>query len=238
MAHWQPGPLANIDFPALRPAQPTSITLIDKPAAAQSIISVGQIAGQRQTPDYFALVVMNTIFGGQFSSRLNLNLREDKGYTYGARSSFDWRQQPGMFVASASVETNVTAAALAEVLKEFRGLTGDRPISEQELEFAKASIVRGFPAGFETARDIAGRLHDVVEFALPDDYLDRLVPNISAVTAAEVMQVAKRHIDPEHLSIVVVGDRSQIEAQLRGGIPSCQIDVRQFDQELKLKPVD
>src|SRR5262249_1802198 len=140
LADWTARSESGVQFPAIPEPRPTTITLVDKPGAAQSVIAVGQIGVPRDSPDYFGLIVMNTVFGGQFSSRLNLNLREDKGYTYGARSTFDWRQQPGPFIASASVQTDVTAPAVAEFFKEFRDLTGGRPVTDKELEFAKASI--------------------------------------------------------------------------------------------------
>ena len=143
-------------FPPPPAAKSTRILLLDKPGAAQSVIAVSQIGAARNSPDYYALSVMNAIFGGQFSSRLNLNLRESKGYTYGARTTFDWRiQQPGPLLATASVQTAATAPALVEFLKEFRGMAGSRPVSRQELGFAKAYLTRGYPADFETPGQIA-----------------------------------------------------------------------------------
>jgi zinc protease len=238
LAEWKPSDVepARVPAPPERPA--TAITLVDKPGAAQSVISIGQLGVLRTSPDYFQVLVMNTIFGGQFSSRLNMNLREEKGYTYGARSSFEWRQQPGPFVASASVQTAVTAPALAEFLKEFADLTGGRPVAEKELEFAKASITRGFPANFETSRDIAGRIEDLVEYGLPNDYYNTVVPKVSAVTGDEVMRAAKKYIEPEYLSIVLVGDRSQIEesvGKVTDGIP---LHLRKFDDQFRLVPLE
>jgi zinc protease len=165
-------------------------------------------------------------------------LREDKGYTYGARSSFDWRKQPGPFVASASVQSAVTAPALAEFLKEFQDMAGARPVTEKELEFAKTSITRGFPAGFESARDIAGRVADLVEFDLPDDYFGNVVPRISAVTSDDVMKVAKEFIDLGYLSIVVVGDKNQILPDLNRLSNGRKIEVRRFDERFQLVPGD
>jgi zinc protease len=237
LSDWKSGSAAGVPFPKPPEPHPTTITLVDRPGAAQSVIAVGQIGVQRNSPDYFSLLVMNTIFGGQFSSRLNMNLRENKGYTYGARSSFDWRRQPGPFFASASVETAVTAPALAEFLKEFRDLAGARLVSDKELEFAKASITRGFPAGFESARDIAGRLQDIVEFDLPDNYFSTVIPSVSAVSADDVTRVASRFIDPDHLTVVVVGDRSQIQSSLLEAVPGGRMDVRQFDGDFRLKSV-
>ncbi len=236
LADWKRGDVQLAKLPVPPPSQPTSITLVDKPGAAQSVISVAQLGVPRTSPDYFPLLVMNTIFGGQFSSRLNMNLREEKGYTYGARSSFEWRQQLGPFVASASVQTAVTAPALAEFVKEFRDIAGGKPVSDKELAFAKASITRGYPAGFEAPSDIATRLDTIVEFNLPNDYFGAYVPSVAAVTAGDVMRVAKKYIDPGYLRIIVVGDRSQIESGLRQLDVGKHTEVLQFDEQFQLVP--
>jgi len=236
---WQAaGAPPKLAFPPLPAAPPTTVTLVDKPGAAQSVISVCLIGTERKTPDYFALSVMNAIFGGQFSSRLNMNLREDKGYTYGARTAFDWRvHQPGPFVARASVQTAVTAPALAEFLKEFEGLLGQRPVSQEELEFNKDYLTRGYPARFETPSDMGGQLESIVQFQLPDDYFNTVIPGITAVTSDEVVRVAKKYLDLGHLTIIVVGDRSQIEADLRKLPAGQNLEVVQFDDEFRLVPV-
>ncbi|MGD0900170.1 MAG: pitrilysin family protein [Thermoguttaceae bacterium] len=132
---WTAEATAPMAAPYVPPAKPTSLVLVDKPGAAQSVIDVGLVGTDRKSPDYFPALVMNMAFGGQFSSRLNLNLREQKGYTYGARSMFEWRvRQPGPFVATASVQTAVTAPALAEFLKELEGMVGPRPVDARELD--------------------------------------------------------------------------------------------------------
>ena len=187
-AAWKPAADAPPEqhLPAPPAAKPTNVVLVDKPGAAQSVIAVS-LVGADASPDYHALTVMNSIFGGQFSSRLNLNLRERKGYTYGARTSFDWRiLQRGPFVASSSVQTAVTAPALVEFLKEFEGMTGARPVTAEEVEFSKAYLVRGYPAGFETPAQVASQLETLVEFRLPADYFDTFIPKISAVTPDDV----------------------------------------------------
>jgi zinc protease len=234
LGQWLPGSPDAVSFPDLRPRPGTTITLVDKPAAAQSVIGVGHVGVTRKSPDYFSLIVMNAILGGLFTSRLNMNLREDKGFTYGARSSFEWRKQPGPFVASASVQTAVTAAAIAEFLKEFHDIAGGRPVTDAELDYAKASITRGFPGGFETARDIAGRVEMMVEFELAGDYFDKFVANVSAVTAADVLRAAQRFIDNDHLSIIVVGDASQIESPLREIRDGIGLHRAEFDDEFGL----
>ncbi len=191
------------------------IYLVDKPGAAQSVIQIGQVGVARATPDYFPLLVLNTMLGGAFVSRINLNLREDKGYTYGARSSFDYRRGPGPFTASAPVFTNVTKESVTELLKELRGIRGERPVDEAELTYARQSLVRGFGRGFETPEQIAGRLSDLVLYGLPDDYFNHYTAHVRAVTLADITRVANRYLDPGHMAILIVGDRKVVEPGLR-----------------------
>ena len=221
-----------------RPAEkPTRIVLVDKPGAAQSVIAVSRIGAERKSPDFYALTVMNSIFGGQFSSRLNLNLREAKGYTYGAHSMFEWRiPQPGPFLATASVHTAVTAPALAEILKEFQGMAGARAVTADELAFSQAWLTRGYPAYFETSDLLAGQWQTVVEHRLPDDYFNTYIPRISQVTAGDVLRVARQYLDPAHLTIVVVADRSKVEAALRELPVGKSLEVLQVDEDLAPAP--
>ncbi len=228
----------EISFPPIPAPTPPAVTLVDKPGAAQSVISVCLIGTERKTPDYFSLSVMNSIFGGQFSSRLNMNLREEKGYTYGARTAFDWRvHQPGPFVARASVQTAKTAPALVEFLKEFEGMLGQRPVGDEELEFNKNYLTRSYPSRFETPSDMGGQLQAIVQFQLPDDYFNTVIPGITSVTGDEVVRVAKKYLDLDHLSVIVVGDRSQIEADLRALPIGKDLEVVQFDDDFRLVPV-
>jgi zinc protease len=226
-------------FPPLPAAKPAAVWLVDKPGAAQSIISVALVGAERNSPDYFALAVMNTALGGQFASRLNMNLREDKGYTYGARSHFEWHvYQPGPFVAGASVQTAVTAPALGEFLKELEGMLGKRPVGEEELDFCKKYITRGYPAGFETPGAVAAELETLVRFNLPDDYCNTVVPKVSAVSADDVLRVARKYLDLDRLAVIVVGDRSRIEAGLRELPIGKNLAVWQFDEDFRLAPAN
>lgn len=238
LGSWQAaGSPPRPSFPPIPAAGPPSITLVDKPGAAQSVITVGLVGTDRKTPDYFALTVMNSIFGGQFSSRLNMNLREDKGYTYGARSGFDWRvHQPGPFVARTSVQTAVTAPALVEVFQELEGLLGGRPVDEAELAFNKNYLTRGYPASFETPSDMAGQLETLVQFQLPDEYFDMVLPGILAVSVEDVVRVARKYLEPQRLAVIVVGDRSRIEADLRALPHGRDLQVVQFDEQFRLVP--
>ena len=203
------------EHPAVAQREKTTLYLVDKPGAAQSVIAAGQVGVPRSHPDYVPLTVMNMAFGGQFTARLNMNLREDKGYTYGYRSRFDWRKSGSTYVAGGSVQTDVTREALVETLKEYRDLHDDRPINEEEFEKAQLGLIRGFPPTFETPSQVLRRLLDIVHFGLPDDYFSGQVARYEAVTLEDVRRVAAEHVDPDALSILVVGDRAVIEGPMR-----------------------
>lgn len=206
-------PKTAIATPAARTQ--STLYLVDKPGAAQSVITIGQVGVPRNNPDYFPLRVMNAILGGQFTSRINMNLREDKGYSYGAFTYFDMRSGAGPFAANAGVQTAVTREAVIETLKELRGIRGAIPITAQEVEFAKQYIIRAYPAGFETPGQIAGRLEDVVTYGLPDDYFNTVIQKVGAVTLDDVKRVADKYLDPAKMAVLVVGDRKTIESGLR-----------------------
>lgn len=193
---------------------PRAIYLIDKPGAAQSVIRIGHVGPARDTPDYYALQVLNTILGGAFTSRLNQNLRETHGYTYGAGSSFALRRMGGPFTAQASVVTAKTDSSLIEFLKELRRIR-DSVVPAAELEKAKQYLVLGLPGDFETTAGAAFRFRDLLVYGLPLDFYAGYTARINAVTAADVQRVARQYVDPDHFDIVVVGDKSQIEAGIK-----------------------
>ena len=205
--------------------QPSRIYLIDRPTAVQSEIRVGHIGIARSTEDYFALSVMNALLGGVFNSRINLNLREKHGYTYGARSMFALRRQAGPFVVSAPVRNEVTRESVTEVLSELRRIrTGD--VEKRELDDTKSYLMGSFPSTVQTAGDIAGRLLDMELYDLPQDYFDRYRENIGAVSKAGVEHVAQKYIDPERVIIVIVGNAAQIREPLGTlGMPIHELDI-------------
>ena len=210
---WQRG-----DVPALNYSEPpksttTTIYLIDKPGAAQSSFRIGAVGVPRSTKDYFALTVMNTILGGSFSSRLNQNLRETRGYTYGASSRFDMRRAAGPFVASAEIVAAKSDSALLEFMKELNAIRQSVPASE--LSRAKRYLQLQQPGNFETTQDIAFQMLPVVLYGLPLDYYNNYVQNIEAVTEADVARVAQQYINPGSLAVVIVGDRKNIEQGLK-----------------------
>jgi zinc protease len=185
-----------------------TLLFVDKPGAAQSVIEIGRVGAPRMTDDYYAVVVMNTILGGSFTSRLNTNLRENHGYTYGAGSVFEFRPQAGPFIASASVQTAVTDKSLEEFIKELKGIRERVP--DADVERAKNYVALGYPAGFQSVGQIAGQLEELVIYGLPDDYFNRYTGNILAVTPADVQMVARKYIDPDNLAFVIVGDRKEV----------------------------
>jgi zinc protease len=218
-AGWSPSggdgvvPAASDVEPAGQPV--TSLAVVQREAAAQSELRIGQLSTRRVTPDYPALVVMNAVLGGQFVSRVNLKLREEKGFTYGARTSFDWRKGLSPFALQTSVHTASTAEAIADSLAEIAALRGTRPPSDEEMSLAKASLTRGYPRGFETAQQVARSVAVMALYGLPDSYFEEFVPRINAVTSADVVDVAARHLDPSKLTTLVVGDYSAIAESLR-----------------------
>ncbi len=212
---WKAGEMSAMTLPNAPARDKAAIYVVDKPGAAQSVISIGQIGVSRDNPDYFPLQVMNTILGGGFTSRVNMNLREDKGYSYGARTGFSFRRGAGPFAATAGVQTAVTKESVVEFLKEIRGIRGEIPVTQAELEYNKQSLIRRFPASFETVDQIAGQLSNSVIYNLSDNYFAEFISRVNAVTLEDVNRVANKYLTPDKLAIVVVGDRKTIEPGLK-----------------------
>ena len=210
---WASKPLDGAVVGSGPAASATTVYLIDKPGAAQSSFRIGSVGVARSTPDYFPIDVMNTTLGGSFTSRLNQDLREDKGYTYGAASRFDMRKYAGPFTASAEVVSAKSDSALIEFMKQLRDIR--EPVPETELAKTKLYLQLELPSSFETNGQIASRLSDVALYGLPLDYYNHVVDQIGAVTQAEVQRVATKYIDPSHLAILIVGDKKLIEAPIR-----------------------
>jgi predicted Zn-dependent peptidase len=187
--------------------------LIDRPGAPQSSVRIGLVGVPRASADYFPLLVMNTILGGSFTSRLNQNLRETRGYTYGAGSRFDMRRAAGPFMAGAEVTGTKTDSALVEFMKELRAMGDTVPAAE--LEKARQYLVLQMPGDFETTTDLAGQLAGLVRYGLPLDYYDTYAQRVQAVTQADVQRVARQYVDPSRFAIVVVGDRKTVEPAVR-----------------------
>lgn len=210
---WTRGTMPARTAPAAPQVRRRRVILVDKPGAAQSEIRIGMPAVSRDTPDYDALVAMNTVLGGSFTSRLNQTLREEKQYTYGARSGFSFGKYAGPFTAQAGVQTNVTDSALVEFMRELRGIR--EPVPEEELARARNYAALRFPARFESVASIANQLEELYVYDLSLDYYNGYVPRLLGVSRADVRRVARRYVDPDRLTIVVVGDRASVEQGIR-----------------------
>ncbi len=221
---WTDGGSTGTDDPAARATasadanglEAARLVVVDRPGAAQSELRLGHVGVARGTPDYFPLLVMNMALGGQFTSRINQNLRETHGYTYGARSSFEFRRRPGPFSVATSVHTRATCDAIREVLGELHGVRDGRPLAPEEIARAKAALTRGYPRGFETAEQIGRGLAQLSLHGLPDDHFTRFGARVAAVEAADVARVAQIHLDPARLAVVIVGD----QAAMADGLPA------------------
>ncbi len=214
-AGWKPAEVPSTDIPDPETFDKPGIYIIDKPGAAQSEVRIGQIGVARDNPDYIPIQVMNAILGGQFSARVNMNLREDKGYTYGARTGFSFRRGAGPFTASAGVQTAVTKESVIEFMKELNGIRGSIPVTQPELDYSKQSLIRRFPRTVETVGQISGQLSDLVVYGLSDDYINVYLKRIGAVGLSDVKRVANKYLAPDRMAILIVGDRKVIEPKLR-----------------------
>jgi zinc protease len=210
-AHAVP-PTPIIEPPALDGIE---IHIVDRPGAAQTELRVGHAGPPRTHPEFTALAVLNTLLGGKFTSRINMNLRERHGFTYGASSRFSSRLGPGPFVIDAAVATQSTGAAAREVLGELRRIR-EEPVGVDELEETRSYLIGVYPYTLQTIGELAKRLEMMAVYGFPDDHYDRYLERLNAVTLSRVEEVARQHIDPEHIAIVAVGPAPDLEPQFEG----------------------
>jgi predicted Zn-dependent peptidase len=196
------------------PAVSTRLAVLHRAGAAQSELRIGHMSVARNHPDYLKLLVLNMVLGGQFVSRINMNLREDKGYTFGARTGFDARRGPGAFLVLASVQSEATAEAIRESISEIAAIRGDRPVTRDELETGRAALTLGYPRNFETAEQVARAAAQMALHDLPDDYYTAFVPRVLAIDEQTVTRAAAAHLHPSKLLTVVVGDRERVGSAL------------------------
>ena len=202
-------------YPPLPAKAPTTIYVVDKPGAAQSTFAIGLPGPPRSTPDYYAIEVMNTLLGGMFQSRINANIREEKGLSYGVSSYFAFGKGPGAFRAGGDIISAKSDVALTEFMKEFRGIQGSRPVTDDELQTAKNALAQSLPERFASVGSIGSAIGELWQQGLPDGYYLQYGKAINAVTKADLVRVAKQDLDLGHLSIVIVGDRATIEGPLK-----------------------
>jgi len=206
---WETGSADSRQLVATPRTRRKGVHIVSKQEAPQSELRVGHVGLPRKNPDFFSTLVMNAVLGGLFGSRINLNLREVHGYTYGASSFYDWRRGPGPFVVSTAVQSEVTAAALREIFLEIDRIRSQK-ISEEELSLASDYLDGVFPIRYETTAAIASALATLVIYDLPRDYFDTYRKQIRAVSVDEVLRAAKTHLHPNELQTVVVGDAKVI----------------------------
>lgn len=223
---WKSGETLASTIPTAGSLDKTGIYLVDRPGSAQSAVSIGQVGLDRSNPDYVPVIVMNAVLGGGITSRISMNLRENKGYTYGANSSFGFRKGQGPFTAGGDMQTAVTKEAVFEVMKELTDVRGGRPITQKELDYNKQSIIRRYPSAFETVNGISAQLSNLVVYGLPDSYFNDYIGKVNAVTLDDVNRMANKYLDPSKMAIVIVGDRKVVEPGLRElGYPITILDV-------------
>jgi len=211
--NWASGTSERAPLVATARTNRKNVHIINKDDASQSELRIGHVGLPRKNPDFFPTLVMNAVLGGLFGSRINLNLREAHGYTYGASSFYDWRRGPGPFVVSTAVQSEVTMPALREILGEIERIRSAK-ITEDELSLARDYLDGVFPIRYETTAAIASALATLVIYGLPADYYDTYRSNIRGVTVDDVLKAARSHLHPAELQTVVVGDAKIIQESL------------------------
>jgi zinc protease len=230
---WQRGAVAQPAFPKLPSRNKRTLTIVDRPGSAQSNIVLSNIAIDRKSPDYFPFLVMNQVLGAGASSRIFMNLREDKGYTYGAYTRFDAKGLAGDFEATAEVRTAVTGDSLKEFFYELNRIR-DEKVSEQELADAKNFLAGVFPIRAETQEGLTGLIVSQNLYGLPDDYLQTYREKVNAVTVDDVERMANKYVNPDQMAIVIVGDAEEMLPQVKAYADTIEI----FDTEGNPKNTD
>jgi zinc protease len=216
LAAWPAGgERPRFDYPAPPAQRPRTIYLVDKPNAAQSVFQLGHPGPTRYTPDYYALQVMNTLLGGLFQSRLNHNIREEKGYSYGVGSGFAYGRGPGAFNAGGGIVTAKTDSALIEFMREIQGVQGAIPFTDDEIRQGKDALVQSLPRTFSSVNGVRGAISGIYVQDLPERYYHEYAAEVNAVTRDDLVRIAKQYIQTDGLAIIIVGDRATIEAPLR-----------------------
>jgi len=232
-AAWKPGPVPARNVRTVAAAKAQAVYVIDRPGAEQSLILAGHVAPPKSNPDEIAIEAMNAVLGGQFVSRINMNIREDKHWSYGAQTLFWDARGQRPFIVYAPVQTDKTKEAIQEIQKELRGILGQIPVSAEELAAAKNALVLTLPGQWETMSAVGATLQQLVTFGLPDDYFDTYGAKVGALGAADLVRAAKVSVHPDSVVWVVVGDLKKIEAPLKAlGLG----DIRLLDADGKVKP--
>jgi predicted Zn-dependent peptidase len=229
--NWEerPRPVESIGPPV--DLEENSIYVVDKSGAVQSALRVGHVGIARKCEDFVSVVVLNTVLGGYFNSRMNANLRESKGYTYGAHTTFDVRRFRGPFIASADVRNEVTDSAITEMLYELDRIRKD-PVTAEELDMVKRFLVGSFPLQLETPSQIASKVIDLELYDLPRDFYDTFNDRVGRTTADDLLRTAQKYLHPDRLAIVVSGSSKEVVSKLEkfGSVKMVDVDGKPLSQ--------
>jgi zinc protease len=213
---WQMPQTEAPSVPRVHAGASAQVLVVHRPGAPQTEVRIGHLGPSRHVEEYHTLVTLDALLGGQFSSRINQNLREARGLTYGARTSFDFRVHTGTFACDTNVQGDATPLVVGEILSEFEAVRGSRPVGSEELERAKSSLTRGYVRRFETAAHLAHAAARLAMFGLPKDTFDRFVPGVEGVTPDAISAAAREHIRPAEALVVLVGDSTGWRDKLAG----------------------
>lgn len=242
---WQPGAIVEDAFPPPPKRTTRTVTIVDRPGSAQSNIVISNLGVSREHPDYFPLIVMNQVLGAGASSRVFMNLREEKGYTYGAYTRLDFKKLAGEAEATAEVRTAVTGDSLKEFFYELERIRVDK-VGDDELADAKNFLTGVFPIRAETQEGLTNLIVNQHLYGLPEDYLQTYRDHVEAVTVDDVLRVAREHIRPDEMAVVIVGDAEEVLPQVAGYGSSVEIfdtdgnaqDIAKYEREAGSAPAD
>jgi len=215
LASWKPGDVPQRTVPQVAEPAKDVVYLIDRPGSGQSVIFGAQLAPPQNDPDALALQLVNDIFGGKFSSRINMNLREDKHWSYGVRSVLAGAKGQRPYISISAVQTDKTKESMVELVKEYNNVVGSKPITEEEFKDEQTNATLALPGSFETVQQLSGAYGNILQFGLPEDYYNTFTQKALALTPDRANEIAKKYILPDHLIWVVVGDMSKVEAGVR-----------------------
>jgi zinc protease len=215
LASWTPGDVPKRTVPKVAEPEKDVVYLIDRPGAIQSVIFGAQLAPPQNDPDAIALQLVNGIFGGKFSARINMNLREDKHWSYGVRAVLPPAKGQRPYISISAVQTDKTKESMVELVKEYKGIAGEKPITPEELKDEQSNTTLALPGTFETVQQLSGAYGNIIQYTLPEDYYNTFTQKALALTPESANEVAKKYILPDHLVWVVVGDMSKVEAGVR-----------------------
>jgi zinc protease len=215
LAAWQAGSVPKRTVPHVEEPEKDVVYLIDRPGSGQSVIFGAQLAPPQNDPDAIGLQLVNSIFGGKFSSRINLNLREDKHWSYGVGSVLPAARGQRPYISVSAVQTDKTKESMIELVKEYKNIAGGKPITAEELTDEQSNTTLRLPGSFETVQQLSGAYGNILQFDLPEDYYNTFTQKAMALTPDSANEIAKKYILPDHLVWVVVGDMSKVESGIR-----------------------